>query len=235
MKVYQFNDKRILDAIRQSDDTSEYLFGYLSLKTYKFRRQDLISYGLAADDIAEMVDRGTLEEVEVGRREAISIASYHKLRYDEAHRQNILDNLRKARMSQDYETQRRAIGRAAEHTRNRVEERRRLLLRSVILPRFGTRGKDGVYLPPEEVSVSSVARRVRRYPNLLDRYPKGLYHAVLMDVHALGLNVADRSKAQRETWRIKLSEDEAMMERCRARAAHATAVKKSQRKARNRP
>ncbi|MBI2172589.1 MAG: hypothetical protein HYT73_00060 [Candidatus Aenigmarchaeota archaeon] len=235
MKVYQFNHKRILDAIRQSDDTAEYLLGYLSLKTHRFRRQDLISYGLAADDIAEMMDRGTIEEVEVGRGEAISIASYHKMRYDEGHRQTILENLKQARMSQDYETQRMAIGRAAEHTRNRVEERRRLLLSSVILPRFGTRGKDGVYLPPEEVSVSSVARRVRRYPNLLNRYPKGLYHAVLMDVHALGLNVADRSKAQRETWRIRLSEDEALMERCRARMAHATAEKKSQKKTKNHP
>ncbi len=235
MKVYQFNHKKILDAVRQSEDVNTSLAGYLSLKTYRFRRQDLISYGMAADDIDEMINRGTLVEVEVGRREAISIAAYHKMRSDAEHRQRILDNLGKARMSQDYETHRRAIGRAAKHNRSRMKERRRLLLRKVILPQFGTRGENGRYLPPEEVSVSSVARYVERYPSLLAMYPKGLYRGVLIDVHALELNVADRAKAQRETWRIRLSEDEVLMEECRARAAHATAEKKSRKKTKNHP
>ena len=202
MKVYELSDHVIRHFASALTETSydSLAFYLIASSRSKFRYTDLINYGLDSEDIENMLENGSLSEVNVPQNEAISIARYHKFHQDRRHRGRILSNMKKACRSNDAAKQ-KGWNNVAEYRRKRNEymlKRRKLLVERVLKPEFYEKDENGRYKSPDSISPVEVVRSLQKYPKILAMFRRRPETKIRKDLTALGIKRRKKPRSKCE-------------------------------------
>lgn len=224
MRVYQIRGESLTAYInRMAGSGEEALMLTVEVgRETRFRKKDLHAYGITEDEIEEMLESGFLKEIDVGRKEALRIAGYHKFRTDPGYRRLILGNLKKAQENYIPESLKGAREKILKKRKTRVKRRRTDLLNNLLIPNFGNRDGDGNQLPPEEVSIVGVLKKLEEYPRILKQYPGNVYAGVFRDIKSLGIKTAYVGETIKRAWKKKLREEKGLLNKLRDRIQNAT-------------
>jgi predicted Holliday junction resolvase-like endonuclease len=93
-------------------------------------------------------------------------------------------------------------------------KRRNYLLHMIIIPEFGVKD-NGSLVKPSEAPLKGVFEALKKYPDVLNLYPKHVYMTVWNDLRALGIKSTDKYTTIRATWQQKFRENPELGEEMR--------------------
>jgi hypothetical protein len=198
MKAYQINRRKFLQMIYKREWTpEEELAATVCLQNLIYSPEKFRRAGFTDNDLQQMADNGSIKLVELNHYESISLRLKEKHEVDQEYREHVLDYAKRGREARwkkhdAHQKASKLFKKMAQKRLKEIHKRRKLLLRDIIIPNFGTEDESG-YRQPERISVIRLCHLLRtRYRDFAETYYRMrndhcFNHEVRQDVLTLGI------------------------------------------------